>query len=138
MFETLLEQSNQVERARLLAAGESESGIWLQAIPVSSLGTQLDADTLTLSVALRIEALVCEPHVCRFGANVITLGLHNLACRFSADRLARHAELNDVFKRSLQTSVVPCLLEPPGLSKYDGRRPDGITMFANKHGKALC
>ena len=137
-FETLLEESNQVERARLLAAAESESGMWLQAIPVPSLGTQLDPDTLTVSVALRIGAPVCEPHVCRCGANVNTLGLHSLACRFSAGRLARHGELNDVVKRALQTSGVPCLLEPPGLSRDDGRRPDGITMFAYKHGKALC
>ena len=36
-IETLLERSNQVERARLLAADEFESGMWLQAIPVPSL-----------------------------------------------------------------------------------------------------
>ena len=26
--------------------------------------------------------------------------------------------------------AVPCLLEPPGLSRDDGREPDGITVFA--------
>ena len=95
-------------------------------------------DTLTVLVALKIGAPVCEPHVCRCGANFNTLGLHNLACRFSAGRLARHAELNDAVKRPLQASGVPCLLEPPGISRDDRRRPDGITMFAYKHGKALC
>ena len=109
-FETILEQSNQVERARLLAEAESGSDRWLQAIPLRSLGTQLHADTLTVLVALRIGVSVCEPHVCRCGANVSTLGLHNLACRFSAGRLVRHAESTDIVKRALQTSGVPGLL----------------------------
>ena len=93
---------------------------------------------MTMSVALRIGAPICEPQICRCGANVITLGLHNLACRFSAGRLVRYAELNEVVKRALQTSVVPCQLEPPGLSIYDGRRPNDITMSAYNYGKALC
>ena len=88
---------------------------------------------MTVSVALRIGAPVYEPHVCRCGANVITFGLHNLAFRFSAGRIARHAELNGVVKRALQTSGVPCLLDPPCLSRDDGRRPDGVTMLAYKY-----
>ena len=136
MFETLLEQSNQVERAKLLASAESESGMWLQAIQVQSLGTQLDTYTLRVSVVLRIGATVCEPLVCRCGANVNTLGLHNLACRFSADRLARHAELNNVVKRAIQTFDVPCILEPLGFSSDDDRKPDDITTLAYKRRKA--
>ena len=79
---------------------------------VHSLGTQLDADTLTVAVVLWIGSPVCEPHVCRCRANVNTLRLHNLVCRFGADRLASHAKLDDVIKRALQTSGVPCLPEP--------------------------
>ena len=90
-----------MEKARFLAVAESESGIWIQEIPVPSLETQLDADTFTVAVALRIRSPVCEPHVCRCGANVNTLSLHTLACRFSAGRLARHAKLNDVVKWAL-------------------------------------
>ena len=115
-----------MERARSLAAAESETGSLLQANPVPLLGTQLDADTLSVSVALMIGAAVCEPHLCRFGANV------------SAGRLARHAELIDVVKRALRKTGFSCLLEPPDLFRYDGRKPDGVTKFAYKHGKALC
>ena len=53
-FKTHLEESNLIERARWPATAESESGIRLQAIPVPSLGTQLDIDTFTVAVALRI------------------------------------------------------------------------------------
>ena len=41
-------------------------------------------------------------------------------------------------RRSLQTSRVPCQLEPPGLSSDDGSKPDDFTMFAYQHGKLLC
>ena len=80
---------------------------------------------------------VCEPHACRCGANVNTLGLRNLACRFSAGRLVKRAELNEVVKRALHTSGLSCPQEPHGLSRDDGRKPDDITMFAHKHGKVL-
>ena len=49
-------------KKKMLAASESESGIWLQVIPVHSPGTQLDADTLTVAVAFCIGAPVCEPN----------------------------------------------------------------------------
>ena len=99
----------------MLAAIESESGMSLQVILVRSLGTQLVSDTLTVSVVVRIETPVCEPHVCRCGAKISTHGVHNLECRSSVDRFARHAELNDVVKRAFQKSGVPCVLEPPVL-----------------------
>ena len=99
-----------MERAILLETEESELGMWLQAIPVPSLRMHLDSDILTVVVALDIGAPVCEPHVCNCEANVDKLGLHSLTCRFSAGRLAKHAESNDAVKRALQTSWNPCLL----------------------------
>ena len=102
-----------MHKQTLTAVAESESGMWLDANPVSSLRTQLGADTLTAAVALSIRAPLGEPHVCRLIANANTLGLYNLACRFSAGRLARHSELNDEVKRALQTPGIPCLIEPP-------------------------
>ena len=35
-------------------------------------------------------------------------------------------------------AIEPSLLEAPGLLRDDGRKPDDITMFGYKHGKALC
>ena len=75
---------------------ESDSGKKLPVIPVFPLGTQLNADTLTVEAALRFRAPVCEPHVCRCGADVSTLGLNTLACRLSAGGVLKHVELNDV------------------------------------------
>ena len=66
------------------------------------------------------------------------LGHHGLSCRYSAGRLPRHANLNDVVKRGLAMAGIPSWLEPVGLDRGDGRRPDGITVFPYSGGKCLC
>ena len=48
-----------------------------------------------------------------------------LNCRFSH---FRHAMLNDILHRVLSSANVPSRLEPTGLDRADGKRPDGITM----------
>ena len=133
----LLSVANQLNRARLLAAGTAESGAWLHALPSASLGTLLDPSTLRVAVALRVGAEVCQPHRCRCGSFADSLGHHALTCRLSAGRHPRHTALNDVIKRSLQTAGVPSLLEPTGIDRGDGKRPDGMTIFPFAEGKSL-
>lgn len=134
----MLENANQVSRARLLAASSEESGQWLHAIPVPSLGTLLDPETLRIAIALRLGSVVCEPHPCRCGAIVDAHGHHGLSCRFSAGRHSRHAELNDIVRRTLQRAGAPSILEPLGMDRGDGKRPDGVTIFPYKEGRSLC
>ena len=50
-------------RARLLAATEKESGAWLHALPVSSLGLRLDDDTIKIAVGLRLGVPLVLPHL---------------------------------------------------------------------------
>ena len=64
-------------------------------------------------------------------------GLHGLACKYSAGRHPRHAALNDVVKRALQRAGLPSVLEPPGLDRGDGSRPDAITVFPFSKGRSL-
>ena len=66
------------------------------------------------------------------------LGLHGLSCKYSAGRHPRHAALNECVRRALQGANVPSLLEPVGIDRGDGRRPDGITIFPFSEGKCLC
>ena len=87
---------------------------------------------------MRLGAPVCEPHPCRCGRQVDRLGHHGLSCRYSAGRFPRHANLNDVVKRGLTAAGIPSWLEPVGLDRGDGRRPDGITVFPYSRGKCLC
>ena len=45
--------------------------------------------------------------------------------------------MNDIIHRALSSAHVPSRLEPTGLSRSDGSRPDGITMVPWKNGKLL-
>ena len=133
-----LEPANQVHRARLLAASSSNSGSWLGATPLPGLGLHLDDASVQIGVALRLGAPVCETHLCRCGRRVDVLGHHGLSCQYSAGRLPRHANLNDVVKRALASAGIPSWLEPVGLDRGDGRRPDGVTIFPYHQGRSLC
>ena len=135
---TLLEESDQFSHARLLASAQPESGSWISAIPVPSLGTQLSPDELRIAIALRTGAKICESHSCRCGKIVDENGYHLLSCRFNEGRHPRHSAMNDIIFRALQSAGIASSLEPVGLNRGDGKRPDGITTFAFSHGKPLC
>lgn len=125
------------ERARLLAVSEKESGYWLQAYPSSNIGTLLDNCAFSLSVGLRIGTKTNEPHQCQCGERVNERGHHGLSCQKSAGRISRHAAINDVIKRALVSVKVPAILEPNGIFRADGKRPDGMTLVAWKFGRTL-
>ena len=56
--------TNAKSRARLLAASAKESGAWLKALPVSSLGLQIDDEAIRIIVGLRLECPLCLLHLC--------------------------------------------------------------------------
>ncbi|OWA54844.1 hypothetical protein BV898_19237 [Hypsibius exemplaris] len=126
------------DTARLRAVACKESGAWLNALPIPSLGNLLNDNSLRVSVALRFGALVCQPHVCQCGARVNADGQHGLSCQKSAGRPCRHSSMNDIVKRALVTAGVQSILEPTGLDQADGKRPDGLTLAPWKRGKALA
>ena len=136
--ERLLGSANQVHRARLLAACSAHTAAWSQVVPVSSLGLHLDSETIRVAVCLRLGTPVSQPHRCRCGKEFDSLGHHGLSCQYSSGRLARHANLNDVVKRALTAAGIPSWLEPVGLNRGDGRRPDGLTVFPFSGGRSLC
>ena len=63
--------------------------------------------------------------------------LHRGVYKLSEGRLPRHANLNDVVKRDLAAAGMPSWLEPVGLDRGDGRRPDRVTVFPYHQGKCL-
>ncbi|XP_047984053.1 uncharacterized protein LOC125224669 [Leguminivora glycinivorella] len=137
IFEGLLGRSVGVDRARLLAGSRPESGAWLQALPSPHFGTLLDNDSLRVAVALRLGCDVCVPHLCICGTMVESNGHHALSCCRCAGRFPRHHALNDIIRRAFVSANVPCVLEPPGLSRSDGKRPDGLTLVPWERGKCL-
>ena len=136
----LLRNADQFGRARLKAAAQPESGSWITAIPVPNLGTQLSPDELRIAIALRTGSKICENYVCKCKNKIIVdeYGFHPLSCQYNEGRHPRHTAINDIICRALKSSGTAAVLEPNGLNRGDGRRPDGITIFPFSQGKALC
>ncbi|XP_052741445.1 uncharacterized protein LOC128198735 [Bicyclus anynana] len=126
-----------VDRARLLALSEKESGYWLHALPSKNLGTLLDNESFRVALGLRLGTPLCLEHKCPCGKEVSKFGIHGLSCQRSGGRLFRHGSLNDIIKRALATINIPALIEPLGISRDDGKRPDGLTLVPWEMGRAL-
>ncbi|KAI5638219.1 hypothetical protein NE865_09165 [Phthorimaea operculella] len=65
------------------------------------------------------------------------MGHHGLSCQKSAGRISRHSTLNDIVRRALGTANVPAILEPNGIIRTDGKRPDGMSLVPWKNGQSL-
>ena len=138
-YKDLLETApDSLTRARLLAACAKESGAWLHAFPVSSLGLRMDNEVIRVAMGLRLGLTLCQPHKCQHCHTLVShQGLHGLSCRKSQGRHPRHAAINDIIKRALTSVGVPSQLEPTGICLSDGKRPDGATIVPWKTGRVL-
>lgn len=123
--------------ARSLASSTKESGAWLHALPSRSIGTLLDNNSFRISTAIRLGCNICVPHTCTCGSAVDESGSHALSCKKSLGRHSRHAEINNILCRSLRSANIPCILEPTGLFRNDGKRADGMSLIPWKDGKIL-
>ncbi|KAJ2939808.1 hypothetical protein O0L34_g18001 [Tuta absoluta] len=136
-LDRLMVAAADTDLARLRAVSRSEAGAWLQALPSPHMGILLDSDSLRVAVAFRLGCDVCQPHLCICGSMVEANGHHALSCCRCSGRFPRHHALNDIFRRAFISANVPCVLEPPGLSRSDGKRPDGLTLVPWQKGKCL-
>ncbi|KAH0810802.1 hypothetical protein GEV33_011989 [Tenebrio molitor] len=115
-------------RRRFYSRIERESGSWLHAIPSPNIGTLLDNTSFQVCIGLRLGCDLCTPHICKCNAKVDEIGTHSLSCFKSSGRFSRHTEINSIINRSLTSIHVNSTLEPNGLSRDDGKRPDGMTL----------
>jgi len=70
--------------------------------------------------------------IIQLGTTMVTIINNN-----SKGRNFRHSTLNDIIKRAFVGAEIPAALEPPGLSRSDGNRPDGVTLVPWSQGKCL-
>ena len=76
-----------------------ESGAWLNALPLSSIGLRMDDNIVCIAVGLRLGLPLCSQHTCSgCGGDVQEDGIHGLNCRYSRGPHSRHATLNDIVK----------------------------------------
>jgi hypothetical protein len=114
-----------------------ESGSWLHAIPSPNIGTLLDNTSFQVCIGLRLGCNLCTPHICKCNAKFDEIGTHGLSCFKSSGRFSRHTEINSIINRSLTSIHVNSTLEPNGLSRDDGKRPDGMTLVPWIKGQPL-
>ena len=113
---------DEMQRARFLAASCKESGAWLNALPISSLGLHMDDATVRISIGLRLGLPLCRSHTCQHcGAEVSQFTTHGLNYRKSAGHHHHHSAVNDIIYRALVAAHVPSRLEPSGLYSSDGK-----------------
>ena len=63
-------------------------------------------------------------------------GTHGLSCRCSEGRHHRHAIVNSIVHRALISAKIS-QLEPTGMSRADGKHPDGVTVVPWSCGQLL-
>ena len=115
-----------------------ESGAWLNVIPVTALRLRMDDHTLSVAVGLRLGTAICAPHQCQHcDEEVDCYGTHELSCHCSEGRHHRHATVNSIIHRALISVKIPSRLEPTGMSRADGKHPDGATVVPWSRGQLL-
>ena len=98
----------------------------------------MDDEALRIAIGLRLGCPLCRPHACAHcGEDVDQYATHGLSCKWSQGRHSRHGELNDIIHRALVSAKVPSRLEPTGLLRSDGKRPDGMTIIPWSNGRLL-
>ena len=64
-------------------------------------------------------------------------GRHGLVCKKAPGRSIRHHALKDLVARALSDADIPSSIEPQGLCRSDGKRPNGLTLLPWQSGKSL-
>ena len=96
--------------------------------------------TTTLLYSLSVlgfGANLCDPHVCPCSTFVNSHGTHGLSCKRGSSKLTGHAIINNLIHRALVRARIPSTMEPTGLSRSDGKRPDGLTLVPWSAGKSI-
>ena len=60
-----------------------------------------------------------------------------MSCRCGSGEHIRHSQLNDLIWRAVRKAQISAIKEPLGLTREDGKRPYGATLFSWAQGKPL-
>ena len=85
-YHSLLDCSSRQDRARLLASLSKESGAWLDAMPIGSIGLRLEYNEVHIAIGLRLGLPSCIPHNCS-GVVWVSIVLGYMGCRVVLERV---------------------------------------------------
>ena len=136
-FDSLWHPGNDLPGSKKIIILIIKSGDWLFALPVSSCELKLHDEAVRVAVGMRLGMNMCAPRLCRCGAQVDACGTHSLVCKQAPGRGTRHHVLTDVVARAFATAGFSVLKKPAGLSRVDGKRPDGMTLVPWQAGKPV-
>ena len=122
-------------KARLLASSTSESGSWLNALPIRNLRNDLTNEEFRIAIALRLGANLCEEHQCICKENADKKGYHGLSCK---RRGSKHDQICDIMCAAANTAGLQARREPCGLFVSSEKRPDGKTLVPFINEKLLA
>ena len=88
----------------------------------------IDDEAVRVGVGLQLVLPILVPHKCHCSSSVDVQGLHSFVCKRASGRAARHHLLNDLVARAMVSDGIPVTKEPGGLSRSDGKRPDGFSL----------
>jgi len=125
--QALLDGAVASDSARWLACGAPSSGSWFGTLPTASLGLRLSDSEVCIAIGLRHGVPIVEKHTCTCGMEVLPNGHHGLSCRRGPGRQSRHHAVNEIIAHTLRSVGVPAILEPTGLNRGDGKRPDCLS-----------
>ena len=63
---------------------------------------------------------------------------HAFICKRAQGRITRHQAVNDIIARAFVSAGVLVTKEPQGLTRSNGKRPDGLTLIPWSGGKAVA
>ena len=135
---SILEGAPPHHKARIYGCCAPGASAWLEALPSGKLGLRLTDEQLRIAACLRLGApVVASSHLCVCGSTADTLGMHALSCPHMKARHSRHGQLNEIISLALTSAHIPNRREPSGLSRTDGRRPDGLSLTPWSRGRCL-
>ena len=122
---------------RLSCMSSTEGGAFPLGAPFTKFRTKLDNAAFLCSIRFRLGQPVAAESVCSCGHRLYPLGAHALVCRRNPGKHIRHRLINKCVRDCFQQAELPTLLKPVGLSRADGKRPDGVTVLPYSNGRAL-
>ena len=124
MAESLLKSApDERSRIRLRASSSKESGAWLQALPIRSLGLHMDDSAIHIAVSLHLGSSLKRPLTCHCCRNEVDcFAMHDLNC----DGSYHCKSLNEILHHALSSAKISSELKPEDIQS-NGERLDGIT-----------